>query len=154
MNEEMTKIIEWLRTNRLSLNIEKTYFMMFRKRKQKITFNNELLIDDKKVEQVEKAEFLGVYVDSSLTWQDHIQYIEGKLARALGVICKTRKSFYTATLKTLYYSFLYPYLNYCIEVWVIHSLRILHHWIDCKIEQSGSFWDVTREHIYNLYIRV
>ena len=54
MNEEMTKIIEWLRTNRLSLNIEKTHFMMFRKRKQKITFNNELLIDDKKVEQVEK----------------------------------------------------------------------------------------------------
>ena len=117
MNEEMSKIIEWLRTNRLSLNIEKTHFMMFRKRKQKITFNNELLIDDKKVEQVEKAKFLGVYVDSSLTWQDHIQYIEGKIARALGVICKARKFFYTATLKTLYYSFLYPYLNYCIEVW-------------------------------------
>ena len=49
--------------------------MMFRKRKQKITFNNELLIDDKKVEQVEKTNFLGVYVDSSLTWQDHIQYM-------------------------------------------------------------------------------
>ena len=117
MNEEMSKIIEWLRTNRLSLHIEKTHFMMFRKRKQKITFNNELLIDDKKVEQVEKTKFLGVYVDSSLTWQDHIQYIEGKIARALGVICKARKFFYTATLKTLYYSFLYPYLNYCIEVW-------------------------------------
>ena len=117
MNEEMTKIIEWLRTNRLSLNIEKTHFMMFRKRKQKITLNNELLIDDKKVEQVEKTKFLGVYVDSSLTWQDHIQYIEGKIARALGVICKARNFFYTATLKTLYYSFLYPYLNYCIEVW-------------------------------------
>ena len=74
---------------------------MFRKRKQKITFNNELLIDDKKVEQVEKTKFLGVYVDSSLTWQDHIQYIEGKIARALGVICKARKFFYTATLKNV-----------------------------------------------------
>ena len=42
-----------------------------------------MLIDDKKVEQVEKTKFLGVYVDSSLTWQDHIQYIEGKIARAL-----------------------------------------------------------------------
>ena len=75
MNEEITKIIEWLRMNRLSLNFEKTHFMMFRKRKQKITFNNKLLIDDKKVEQVERTKFLGVYVDSSLTWQDHIQYI-------------------------------------------------------------------------------
>ena len=57
MNEEMTKLIEWLRTNRLSLNIEKTHFMMLRKRKKKITFNNELLIDDKKVEQVAKTKF-------------------------------------------------------------------------------------------------
>ena len=57
MNEDMTKLIEWLRTNRLSLNIEKTYFMMLRKRKKKITFNNELLIDDKKVEQVAKTKF-------------------------------------------------------------------------------------------------
>ena len=62
--------------------------MMFRKRKQKITFNNELLIDDKKVEQVEKTKFLGVYVDSSLTWQDHMQYIEGKIARSLGLFAK------------------------------------------------------------------
>ena len=55
MNEEMSKIIEWLRTNGLSLNIEKTHFMMFIKRKQKIEFNNELLIDEK-VEQVEKKQ--------------------------------------------------------------------------------------------------
>ena len=74
------------------------------------------MVDDKKVEQVEKK-ILGVYVYSSLTWQDHIQWIEGKIARAFGVICKARHFFYTATLKTLYYSFLYPYLNYCIEVW-------------------------------------
>ena len=63
MNEEMTKIIEWLRTNRLSLNIEKTHFMMLRKRKQKITFDNELLIDDKKVEQVEKNK-----ISRSICW--------------------------------------------------------------------------------------
>ena len=66
---------------------------MFRKRKQKITFNDELLIDDKKVEQVEKTKFLGVYVDSLLTLQDNIQYMEGKIAQALGAICKARKFF-------------------------------------------------------------
>ena len=37
---------------------------------------------------------------------------------------------------------------------VKHSLRILHHWIDCNIKQSGSFWDVTKKHIYNLYMRI
>ena len=91
MNEEMTKIIEWLRTNRLLLNIEKTHFMLFRKWKQKITFNNEPLIDDKKVEQVEKNKIFRSICWLIATWQGHIQYIEGKIARAFGVICKARK---------------------------------------------------------------
>ena len=52
-----------------------------------------------------------------MSWQYHIQYIEGKIARTLGILCKARKVFISSTLKTLYYTFLYPYFNYCIEVW-------------------------------------
>ena len=48
----------------------------------------------------------------------------------------------------------YLYLNFCIEIWGIHSLHILHHWINYKRELSGSFWDITKEHIYNLYVKV
>ena len=47
MNAEMTKIVDWLRTNELSLNlIKKTHFIIFRKKRGKNTLHNNLIIDD------------------------------------------------------------------------------------------------------------
>ena len=66
---------------------------------------------------MEKPKFVGVYVDCCLTWRPHIQYIQGKIARSLGILSKARKFFNGDTLLTLYYSFLHPYLSYCIEIW-------------------------------------
>ena len=29
LNEEMTKVVDWMKTNKLSLNLKKTHFMIF-----------------------------------------------------------------------------------------------------------------------------
>ena len=47
----------------------------------------------------------------------HIQYIKGKISRGVGILYKCKKFFNTKTLLTLYYSFVYPYFNYCLPVW-------------------------------------
>ena len=39
------------------------------------------------------------------------------MSRGIGILAKARKYFKLNTLLTLYHSFLYPYINYCIEVW-------------------------------------
>ena len=56
-------------------------------------------------------------MDSKLNWSKHINFIKGKIAKAIGIICKARKNLNRETLLVLYYSFVYPYLQYCIEVW-------------------------------------
>ena len=66
---------------------------------------------------VENTKFLGIQIDSFLNWSNHIQYIRGKIARGVGIICKARKYLNESTLVTLYYCFVYPYLSYCIDVW-------------------------------------
>lgn len=63
------------------------------------------------------TKFLGVILDNQLNWSEHIKYISNKISKAVGVIIKARKVFDTATLKTLYYSLIYPYLSYCIHIW-------------------------------------
>ena len=37
--------------------------------------------------------------------------------RGIWIICKARKYLNQSTLISLYYAFIYPYLNYCVEVW-------------------------------------
>ena len=39
------------------------------------------------------------------------------MSKGIGIICKARKVLLQSTLVTMYYSFIYPYLIYCIEVW-------------------------------------
>ena len=74
-------LTNWLTTNKLTLNINKTHYMVFHRAKIKtkiksITFLNELLIS------VKSARFLGVILDHSLTWIDHIQYVQNKRANS------------------------------------------------------------------------
>ena len=117
MNTELIKIVKWLEVNKLSLNLDKTHFMIFRKGKSKVTINNDLMIKNVKIKQEQHTKFLGVILDQRLTFLNHIMLIKGKMARALGVLYKCKKSLKQNTLLTLYNAFLYPYINYCISVW-------------------------------------
>ena len=61
--------------------------------------------------------FLGVVIDSKLNWSEHVKYIKNKMLKETGIIYKMRKYFKKSTLSNMYYSFIFPYLSYCIEVW-------------------------------------
>ena len=147
MNLEMTKVVEWLRVNKLSLNLKKTHFIIFSKGrpskpvkpptnlitntnssnnnppKIKINFKpkldpgTKLIIDGTSIDRKSSTKFLGVIVDERLSFTDHIKYTKGKIARGLGILYKSRRILDKSTLTQLYNSFLCPYLNYCITVW-------------------------------------
>ena len=91
--------------------------MIFHSRGKLIPPDLKLCISGETILRVTHTKFLGVMIDDRLNWETHIKYIKGKIAKGLGVICKARKVLDKSCLCTLYYSFLYPYLNYCIEVW-------------------------------------
>ena len=77
-----------------------------------------LLIDGKRIMEVSDTNFLGVIIDNKLNWKPHIRYMcSTKVAKGIGIILKARKVFNHETLSTLYYTFVYPYLNYCTHVW-------------------------------------
>ena len=117
MNYELEKLMKWLQANRLSLNIKKTHFMFFSPPRKNLSFSNEIKIMGEKIEMVHETKFLGVMLDSKLSWQPHIAYISKKISKGIGILCKARKYLPQKCLMTLYYSFIYPYMNYCLEVW-------------------------------------
>ena len=117
MNIESEKVIDWLRINKLSLNLKKTHFIIFRRQRAKVKLNEELVIDNVKIKMKDSTKFLGVLIDRYLNFQDHIKYISGKVSRGIGILYKCKRLFHQRTLLTLYNSFIYPHLNYCNTVW-------------------------------------
>ena len=93
LNEILSNISEWLKVNKRSLNVKKTHYMIFSKRKIKPGVPKpsvNLSIDGQTLSEVEKTKFLGVIIDNKLTWEHHIKYISGKIARGIGILIKAK----------------------------------------------------------------
>ena len=116
-NSELEKVSSWFIANKLSINIKKTNFMLFKPRQKKCALNQPLLIDGKEIEQVSQTSFLGVIINQNLSWKSHIGCITSKIAKSAGIIYKSKFYLPKQSLLSLYYALVYPYLHYCNLVW-------------------------------------
>ena len=75
MNSELKNLKDWLITNKLSLNITKTEFMIIgsRQRVNASQDNIDIRIDDREVKRIHSTKSLGLHIDSHLTWSVHIE---------------------------------------------------------------------------------
>ena len=64
MNDDLTKITEWLSANKITLNKSKTEFMLISSRQRLNTFNRlpSFTIDSNSIKQVEFTKSLGIYI--------------------------------------------------------------------------------------------
>ena len=105
----------WLKVNKLSLNVSKTHYIIFTRKKKTGNALN-IRIENQIIHEVYKTKFLGVIIDKKLTWKDHILYISNKISRGIGMIIKAKKRLNKNALVCLYYSFIYPYITYCNHI--------------------------------------
>ena len=77
INKELPNIYDWLCANKLTLNLRKTKYLIFQPRQKKVDYNLlfPLSIAGQCLEQVSKIKYLGIYIDSHLSWHDHIDCV-------------------------------------------------------------------------------
>ena len=115
-NEEMVHIANWFKSNKLTLNINKTFFMVSHSI-MSITPQIDLNFNGFSLKQVNEIKFLGITIDNTLKWRSHINEIRTKLSKIIGVTYKIRDYLNTDNLKQIYFSLAYPHLLYCCAVW-------------------------------------
>ena len=91
VNSELNLVLSWIQANKLSLNINKTNFILFSNTLEILP--GSILLNDKSLVQVETTTFLGIHIDNKLTWKTHVNYISKLISRNTGVIGKLKKSF-------------------------------------------------------------
>ena len=115
INNELKKINQWRKINKLSVNFSKSNYMVFTQKK--ININMNITMDGNRLEKVNKTKYLGVIMDSKFSWKEHITYITNKISKSSYILSKIRHYVSLPILKMLYYSLVHPHLNYCITAW-------------------------------------
>ena len=117
VNHELLKLSDWFAANRLSINFEKTKFMIFRPKQKSCNVDVNIVLSSHQISLTNEVSFLGVILDEHLSWKSHITHVTRKMSKSIGIIKKASFYLSKSTLLTLYYSLVYPYMQYCILVW-------------------------------------
>ena len=70
------------------------------------------------LEHRDHVKYLGVLLDSNLSWKYHIAYVATKISKSRGSLARLRHFVPSSTLLNNYKSLIQPYINYGLAVWV------------------------------------
>ena len=123
-NIAVDKLYNWFCANGLSLNPQKTKYIIIKSPRSNCDFTNlEIKINGSKLERIglgnkeKSTKFLGVHIDEYLNWKPHLNFINGKISRALFGIRQVKNILPKDCLKTLYHAIIHPYIDYCLLAW-------------------------------------
>ena len=85
INNELSNINDWLKINKLALNIKKYKYMISTKA-HTAPKKLELKIDNINIEYVNFFNFVGLTIDSHLTWENHTINVSNKCLRIIGTL--------------------------------------------------------------------
>ena len=136
-NKELVKVDTWLKCNKLSLNINKTKYIIFRSTKNPSDVSQiGVSINGQVIEKVDSTKFLGVEIDKHVNFKKHIDQLTNKLSKYVGLFYKLRHILPLSALLTLYRSLFEPHIFYCNTIWCntyptnLNKLKVLQNKIN------------------------
>ena len=115
LNSIMSVFCDWLKYNKLTLNVKKTKVMIFSNR----TFieRPNISIDSVDLEYVDYHKYLGITFNSKLNYDQHISLVKSKLCMFYSISNKVSNYFNLCAAKNFFYSHIYSTINYGIVAW-------------------------------------
>ena len=116
-NIELDNINRWTIANKMTLNIDKSHYIIFKRDRNTPINVPKLNINNSNLEVVENTKFLGLTIQSNLKWDTHIKILTNKLHKYASIIFLTRNYLDRNSLKQIYTGLIYSLLVYAIVIW-------------------------------------
>lgn len=116
-NEHLKKIYSWLGQNKLSLNLDKSVYIMFTNHMDTKPTNFVLKINKRVINPVQSTKYLGITIDSTLKWTSHIKNIVKKTRYLIFVMAKLKNLLNTESLLSIYHGLFKSVATYGIIAW-------------------------------------
>ena len=121
VNSQLCKISQWMKSNKLILNIHKTNYIIFGT-KTNISSDLNLFYRNEKIARVFHTKFLGVVIDDKLSWNQHVNNLCNTLSKNIGILYRLQ-FLPQNVLLMLFHALISSHINYCSIVWGFTSKR-------------------------------
>ena len=115
LQDDLRKLVDWFRCNKLTLNIEKTVCILFQKagKSEKVA----LEIDNHIINNIAETKFLGMLLDEHMTWTSHINNLILKITRNSNMLKLNQSLMPTDAKLQIYHAHIASHIQYCILIW-------------------------------------
>ncbi len=123
INSEIPKITDWLSANKLSPNLSKTKYVLFKDPHKVENLELKVELSNSIINRAYFAKHLGIIFDSDMSWKSQCKAVSLKISRAVGILYKLKNYANLKILRNIYFATLYCHLNYGILSWGAAALK-------------------------------
>ena len=138
-NNEIQKMADWFKANKMALNTSKTKFIIFHAKGKKIDLNGEQLVYNdnpinspqipQKIFPIERIHSLhpdkksrsfklhGILLDENLNFNANTEYLCNKLSKSIYFINRAKHFLPLSALKSLYFALFHSHILYCPSIY-------------------------------------
>lgn len=114
---DLQRLLEYFNSNLLSLNLEKTTYMFFHSAWRNVPPLPAVVVDNIEIQRVAVYKYLGLKLDSKVSWESHIDDLKQKIAPICGALWKMSSFVPRSWLLKIYYSMVHSRLQYLSALW-------------------------------------
>lgn len=146
LREDMVVLGEWVKMNDMSLNTEKCKWIRFSRKRGVVNDDDGYSIMGKALEKVVKIKYLGVWLNSQLKWDDHVNEVTKKGFRSLNFVMRTLKGASRDLKGHAYKTLVRPTMEYAGAVWdpykkgEVEGLEAVQKRAARRVTRKGNVW--------------
>ena len=122
MQDDLSKLHSWSKTWQMDFNVSKCAIMTVTHKRTPSIFYYAM--DNQAVPRIgpdESADYLGVSINSKLTWNNHCTKVSSKASQTLGMLRRNISSCPTSVKAQAYQTLVRPKLEYASSAWSPHT---------------------------------
>ena len=110
MNQDLKNLSQWLKANKLSLNVKKIELIIIHPKNTKLGYSAKIKLNGKRHNPITTVKYLGILLHEHLLWTKQVNWVNSKLNQTIGILSNsgtTRAYLFWKLSITLYLDLIY-----------------------------------------------
>jgi hypothetical protein len=117
-----SNVCNWFNDNEMTVNFDKTKFMLFHHESDKIDINiPNININGIEIESVTKMKYLGLILDPHLNFNLHYDYVLKRVCQRVKFLYGIKRYLSQQAMCAMVNAHLHSVIDYCLDIWCVQN---------------------------------